>query len=155
MTSFKLHLSSNSKKSFNRQRFFFRLAVKERFHKNSLKKDTCSGTSSNYFTLICVHFNPFSANPSKWSNTLKQFVGFCRRIVWVCLTTLWGWRLNGWSRQRRVWEIILLLFFFMKDLKPKMGRFERHARQLKDQKALSNGTKKAVGISLNGSKMAL
>ena len=43
----------------------------------------------------------------------------------------------------------------MKDLKPKMGRFERHARKLKDQKALSNGTKKAVGISLNGSKMAL
>ena len=43
----------------------------------------------------------------------------------------------------------------MKDLKPKMGRFERHARKLKDQKALSNGTRKAVGISLNGSKMAL
>ena len=41
----------------------------------------CSGTSSNYFTLIRIHFNPFSANPSKWSNTLKQFVGFCRRIV--------------------------------------------------------------------------
>ena len=26
-------------------------------------------------------FNPLSANPTKWSNTLKQFVGFCRRIV--------------------------------------------------------------------------
>ena len=24
--------------------------------------------------------NPLSANPSKWSNTLKQFVGCCRRI---------------------------------------------------------------------------
>ena len=26
-------------------------------------------------------FNPSSANPPKWSNPLKQFVGFCRRIV--------------------------------------------------------------------------
>ena len=23
----------------------------------------------------CMHFNPLSANPTKWSNTLKQFVG--------------------------------------------------------------------------------
>ena len=29
--------------------------------------------------------NPLSANPTKWSNTLKQFVGNSRRIVWVCL----------------------------------------------------------------------
>ena len=33
--------------------------------------------------------NLLSANPTKWSSTLKQFVGFCRRIVWVCLTILW------------------------------------------------------------------
>ena len=30
-------------------------------------------------------FNPLSAKPAKWSNTLKQFIGlidgFCRRIV--------------------------------------------------------------------------
>ena len=38
--------------------------------------------------------NPLSANPTKWSVTLKQFVGFCWRIVWVCLTILWGWRLK-------------------------------------------------------------
>ena len=25
--------------------------------------------------------NPLSANPTKWSNTLKQFVGSSRRIV--------------------------------------------------------------------------
>ena len=25
--------------------------------------------------------NPLSANPIKWANTLKQFVGFCQRIV--------------------------------------------------------------------------
>ena len=32
-----------------------------------------------------------SANPTKWTNTLKQFVDFCRQIVWLCLTILWGW----------------------------------------------------------------
>ena len=26
-------------------------------------------------------FNPVSANPTKWSNTLKQFVGKLRQIV--------------------------------------------------------------------------
>ena len=39
--------------------------------------------------------NPLRANPTKWSNTFKQFVSCCRRIVWVCLTILWGWRLKG------------------------------------------------------------
>ena len=32
--------------------------------------------------------NPLSDNPTKLSNTLKQFVG-------VCLTILWDWRLKG------------------------------------------------------------
>ena len=30
---------------------------------------------------ICNFIDPLSANPTKWSNTLKQLVGFCRRIV--------------------------------------------------------------------------
>ena len=37
------------------------------------------------------HVNPLSANLTKWLNTFKQFVGFYRRVVWVCLTILWGW----------------------------------------------------------------
>ena len=32
-------------------------------------------------------FNPLSANPTKWSNTLKQFLGFRQRIVLVSLTS--------------------------------------------------------------------
>ena len=48
----------------------------------------------HYYTL-CKIFNLSSANPTKWSNTLKQCVGFCRRIVWVCLTTSWSWRLKS------------------------------------------------------------
>ena len=35
-------------------------------------------------------FNPLSGNPTELSNTLQQFVGCCRRIVWVCLIVLWG-----------------------------------------------------------------
>ena len=30
--------------------------------------------------------NPLGVNSTKWSNTLKQFFGNSRRIVWVCLT---------------------------------------------------------------------
>ena len=33
---------------------------------------------SLYFSFVV---NPLSAKPTKWSNTLKQFVGYCRRIV--------------------------------------------------------------------------
>ena len=40
-------------------------------------------------------FNPLSSNPTKWSNTLKQFVGQSRRIVSVCLTILWSCRVKG------------------------------------------------------------
>ena len=43
-----------------------------------------------------IHYrvNPLSTNPTKWSNTFKQFVGFYRRIVWLCLTILCGWWLK-------------------------------------------------------------
>ena len=40
-------------------------------------------------------FNPLRANPTKWSDTLKQFVGNSGQIVWVCLTILWKWHLKG------------------------------------------------------------
>ena len=39
--------------------------------------------------------NPLSANPTKWSNTLTQFIDNCRQTVWVSLTILWYWRLKG------------------------------------------------------------
>ena len=32
------------------------------------------------------HINPFTANPTKWSSTLKQFVSFCRLLSTNCLT---------------------------------------------------------------------
>ena len=45
--------------------------------------------------LYYPHVNLLSASPTKWSNTLKQFVGFCRRIVWMCFTMLSGLALKG------------------------------------------------------------
>ena len=41
---------------------------------------------------VCVRF--YSTNPTKWLNTLKQFVGCYRRYVWVFLTILHGWHLK-------------------------------------------------------------
>ena len=46
-----------------------------------------------YMFVFKVYFNPLNANPTKWSNTLKQFVSNSQWIVWVCLTILLGWRL--------------------------------------------------------------
>ena len=48
-----------------------------------------------YGISLCSKFNPLSANLTKWSDTFKQFVSNSRRIVWVCLTILWGCRVKG------------------------------------------------------------
>ena len=42
--------------------------------------------------------NPLSANPIKWSNTLKQFVGADE--LFECLTISWDWRLKGVKENR-------------------------------------------------------
>ena len=44
---------------------------------------------------IIGSLNSLSANTTKWPNTLKPFVGCCLQIVWVYLTILWGWHLQG------------------------------------------------------------
>ena len=46
----------------------------------------------NLFYLEII--NPLSATPTKWSKTVKQFVGNYQQIVWVCLTIWSGWRLH-------------------------------------------------------------
>ena len=40
-----------------------------------------SPNSSNIYSGRSEHFNPLNANPTKWLNTLKQFVGNSRPIV--------------------------------------------------------------------------
>ena len=44
-------------------------------------------------------FNILSNNPTKRSNTFIQFVDVSRKIAWVCLNILWGWRLNVNARR--------------------------------------------------------
>ena len=39
--------------------------------------------------------NPFSVSPTKWSNTLKQFVGKSWQFLWVYLTILRCWCFKG------------------------------------------------------------
>ena len=84
------------------------IAVKNACSKLLIKiLDKCADIMLNEFrvnnedpkmTSIDRIFEPFSTNPTKWSNTLKQFVGNRRRIVWLSLTILWVWRLKDWSR---------------------------------------------------------
>ena len=57
---------------------------------------TCIREFSQNILEVSNNPNTLSNNPTKWSNTLKQFVGSCyRRIACVCLTILWGWRLQA------------------------------------------------------------
>ena len=54
----------------------------------------CDATIADKLFDNLVLFNPVSANSTKWPNTIKQFVSNSRQIVWVCLTILWGCRLQ-------------------------------------------------------------
>ena len=67
--------------------------------------------------VVSMKLNPLSANPTKWSNTLKQFVGCWRRLVLACLTILWGWRLKG-NRGvfRTLTKSVIEFYFFIIDV---------------------------------------
>ena len=71
------------------------------FDQNSIKEDIRKPNTKQFYVLHIKYpfiflkqeteltdLNPLNANPAKWSNTLKQFVGCCRRIVRVCLAIL-------------------------------------------------------------------
>ena len=63
----------------------------------TILNNTIQFNLSNYSYEI---LNTLSANPTKWWNTLKEFIACYRRIIWVCLTIKWGWRLKRirWSQ---------------------------------------------------------
>ena len=42
-----------------------------------------------------LSINPLSANPQNGQTQSNNSSRICRRIVWVCLTILWSWRLKG------------------------------------------------------------
>ena len=58
---------------------------------NKYTKSVCWVDYNKYKSAPLISFwyvNLLSADPRKWSNKLRQYVGFCRRTVWVCLTIL-------------------------------------------------------------------
>ena len=68
---------------------------------NPLRKD---------ISFINDAINTLTPNPTKWSNTFKQFAGKSRRIDWVCLTILWGCGLKVVSA-----TFLLVCFAFLKE----------------------------------------
>ena len=66
-------------KSFKRNCRFF-LVILLDFYKKSFR---CTTSNTHKKNELIFPVNPFSTNPIKWSNTLKQLVGFCWQIVWV------------------------------------------------------------------------
>ena len=68
---------------------------KQSFHISEMSYERLKNVSFTPYVIWDTQFNPLSASPTKWSNTLKQFAGKSRRIVWVCLTILLGWHLKG------------------------------------------------------------
>ena len=55
---------------------------------------------------------------STLQNTLKQFVGGCRKIVRVCLTILWDWHLKG-SEERNHYRLTTVYLHYRFDFSQK------------------------------------
>ena len=68
----------------------------------------------NLLNIMTQCLDPLSANPTKWSNRHRQFVGKSKRIVWVCLTILWVWRLKGYLMLLRVMKFVFQTRMCMK-----------------------------------------
>ena len=83
--------------SFSKFYHFRKTKKQKKIEKSKSSKQYRKGIFLQRLKSSWLFLNSLSANPTKWSSTLKQFVGNSRRIVWVCLTILWGWRLKGYS----------------------------------------------------------
>ena len=83
------------------RQFTERKIVHERHCLTLLNTLPCSNSRVEFVCYIQLRelsknsINHLSANPTKRSNTLKQFVGKNLQIVWLCLIILWGWRIKG------------------------------------------------------------
>ena len=71
-------------------------------------------TPPNLLNIMTQCLDPLSTNPTKWSNRHRQFVGKSKRIVWVCLTILWVWRLKGYLMLLRVMKFVFQTRMCMK-----------------------------------------
>ena len=57
------------------------------------------------------YFNPFRANPIKWSNTLKQFIGKLPTHCLIVFDDLMGLMLKGLTNHSQTWGPQLLVSF--------------------------------------------
>ena len=75
--------------------FLLTVTLLNSFYFNLVPSISFGGLKHFFKPYGLIVINPLSTKPTKWSKTLKQFVGCCRQIVWVCLAILCGWRLTG------------------------------------------------------------
>ena len=86
----------SAKLSYDPKRFFLKsLQINLRKCRFPARINWCSRVNISIKIIWRNTINSLSANPTKLPKTLRQFVGCCRRIAWVCLTNLWDWRLKS------------------------------------------------------------
>ena len=112
---------------------------------------TSIGGNVNNVTLFVkiiriVPFNSLSAIPTKWSNTLKQFVqtkhATCRRIIWVYLNILCGCHFKGWkpSKDGKIpLFVTLFLFLFLRRIQVRRQSARQESRKLSNWKEFQLG----------------
>ena len=59
------------------------------------------------FGKIMFKVDPLNTNPTKWSNSLKQFVVNSWQSFWVCLIILWGWRLEEKVKKKVILRLLI------------------------------------------------
>ena len=88
-----------SNEDINNQRYFQAKRGLSQYFRSSLRTKSQDQTtfkkqiSPGKEDLLMV--DALSNNPTKWSNTLKQFVSCCELVAQVCFPILWGGRLKG------------------------------------------------------------
>ena len=84
-------------KTINAYLVYFLFLYSLRTSENQIFHTFSRGLEIKYWSemkLLAISNNHLSANLTKWSNSLNQFLGKSQRIVLVCLTILWGWCLT-------------------------------------------------------------
>ena len=83
-----VYIGDHMKYNLRAKNYWKTQEYKERVMKIETKEYSSRANTYNESLILIESFDSLSANPTKWSNTRKQFVDCCRQIVWVCLTIL-------------------------------------------------------------------
>ena len=71
-------------------------------YESSSERVNWVGEAMNHMQLEWQTFDSLSANPTKWSNTLKKFVGNSRRIVLSLFDHFVGLALKGLNSNKKL-----------------------------------------------------